>query len=478
MIETKGASTQFQGKAKQIFGDVCIDKGLFLSSGMLARSIPTFVAEWILDRFCPDGDLTDEVKSKINIFIQEHLPRKDQKEQLKNRLSQGEALTILDHFSVYVDLKTNTKLVKIPCIDEIGYIESYLLDKYPNLLGGGIWGAGKLVYRPPDPEERFSKGEVWLTDFKPMQVASLDLDYFCEERSHFTLDEWRELLVNSMGFNPEAYTPSKQLLLLTRLLPIVQPRVNLVELSPKGTGKSFIYQNLSRYVRLISGGKVTAPVLFYNLASNTPGLLTQYDLVVFDEAQTISFDNPGEVVGVLKDYLESGRYTRGKQQATADAGVMFLANIPIDSSGYPRQPVLFYNLPRFLQETAFIDRIHGVLPGWKLRRIKVDSPARGIGFKADFFSEVLHALRDRGGYAEYVSAHVKITGTDDMRDKKAIERLAAGYLRLFFPDIQPTPSEFYEYCVKPSVALRQRVRDQLSKMDPEYKVLSISAEVI
>lgn len=470
-------SGQSQNKTRRIFGDVCIDKGLFLSSGMLARSIPTFVAEWILDRYCPEGALTDEVKSKTNSFIEEHLPRKDQKEELKNRLSQGEALTILDHFSVHVDLRTNRKFVRIPCIDETGYIEGHLLDKYPNLLGGGIWGAGKLVYHPPDLDERYSLGEVWLIDFRPMQVAKLDLDYFCEERSQFTLVEWRELLVNSMGSNPAAYAPSQQLLLLTRLLPIVQPRLNLIELSPKGTGKSFIYQNLSRYVRVISGGKVSAPVLFYDLRNNTPGLLTQYDLVVFDEAQTISFDNPGEVVGVLKDYLESGRYTRGRQQATADAGVMFLANIPMNSSGYPRQPVLFYNLPSFLRETAFIDRMHGVIPGWKLPRITTDSPAKGIGFKADFFSEVLHALRERGGYSEYVSAHLKVIGTDDMRDKKAIERLAAGYLRLLFPDISSTPSEFYEYCVKPSINLRQAVRDQLSKMDPEYKIVSISGEV-
>lgn len=149
----------------------------------------------------------------------------------------------------------------------------------------------------------------------------------------------------------------------------------------------------------------------------------------------------------------------------------------MDSSGYPRQPVLFYNLPSFLRETAFIDRMHGIIPGWKLPRITTNSPAKGIGFKADFFSEVLHALRERGGYAEYASAHLKVIGTDDMREKKAIERLAAGYLRLLFTDIGPTSSEFYEYCVKPSINLRQAVRDQLCKMDPEYKIVSISGKV-
>lgn len=471
------AVSQFQGKAKSVFGEVCIDKRLFLDSGMLSRSIPTFVAEWILDRFCPDGVLSDDARAAINHFIEEHLPRKDQKEQIKNRLAEGGRITVLDNFSVTVDLRKNVRRIRIPCIDEYGYIELYLIAQYPNLLGGGLWGAGTLSYHPPD-RDASGGGQVWLVDFKPLQVAALDLDYYCEQRVEFTLSEWRELLVNSMGSNPEAYSPSQQLVLLTRLIPIVEPRVNLIELAPKGTGKSFVYQNLSRYTRVVSGGKVTAAVLFYNLASNTPGLLTQYDAVVFDEAQTISFDSPGEVVGVLKDYLESGRYTRGRQLATASAGMVILGNVPISSSGIPSEQLIFRKLPDFLQETAFIDRLHGLLPGWELPRITTRSPARGIGFKADFFAEVLHALRDRGGYSEYVASHLKIAGTDDMRDKKAIERLATGYLKLLFPDLQLSPAEFEKYCIEPSVRLRQTVRNQLSGMDPEYKVVSIYGEAV
>ena len=465
-------------KAKSIFGEVCIDKGLFLDSGMLSRSIPTFVAEWILDRFCTDGVLNDDVQEKINRFIQEHLPRKDQKEAIKHHLSEGDAATILDQFSVNIDLKTNTRRVVIPCIDEKGFVENSLLEQYPSLLGSGIWGAGKIVYYPPDPDTPGSIGQVWLKEFKPMQVASLDIDYYCDARSDFNLTEWRELLVNAMGSNPDAFTPRQHQFLLTRLIPIVQRRVNLIELAPKGTGKSFIFQNLSRHVRVISGGKISAPVLFYNLASQTPGLLTQNDLVVFDEAQTISFDNPGEVVGILKDYLESGRYTRGNKMATADAGVVLLGNIPINSQGKPSEPILFYNLPSFLQETAFIDRLHGILPGWELPRFRADMPARGVGFKADFFSEVLHALRERAGYDEYVAAHLEIHGTDDMRDKKAIQKLAAGYLKLLFPNLKVSQEEFQKYCVDPSVLLRQAIRDQLSRLDPEYSVVSIKGEAI
>jgi ATP-dependent Lon protease len=472
-----GTNEAFRSKARDVFGEVCIDKSLYVTSGMLSRSIPTFVGEWILDTYCPDGKFTPDVQAKIDRFITDHLPRKDQKEAIKNRLANSDAVTLLDQFSVSVDLGTNSLKLRIPSIDERGHIERYLVDQFPHLLGGGIWGAGKLSYHPPDPNETSSRGEVWMVDFKPLQVAKLDVDYYREQRSQFTLNEWRQLLVNSMGYNPDAYAPRQQQVLLTRLLPMVQPRVNLIELAPKGTGKSFVFQNLSRYARLVSGGKISAPVLFYDLAARTPGLLTQYDVVVLDEAQTISFTNPGEVVGVLKDYLESGRYTRGRQMATADAGLVLLANIPTDAAGQPREQVLFYNLPAFLQETAFIDRLHGIVPGWLLPRITTDAPARGIGFKADFFGEVLHALRDVGGFGEYVASHLRLRGTDDMRDTKAIERLAGGFLKLLFPDLRLSSDEFYNYCVEPAVALRQAIRDQLSRLDQEYKALVISAEV-
>jgi ATP-dependent Lon protease len=466
----------FESKAKALLGEALINKGLFHDSGLQSRGIPTFVAEWILDKFCPDGRMTSEIRTKINNFINSRLPRKEQKEEIKHRLSQGDQITLLDQFSVLVDLTHNERYLIIPSIDEKGAIAANLVDKHPNLLGGGMWGAGRLVYYPPP--NSWSFGQLHMVDFKPLQVSKLDLDYYCQVRSEFTFSEWRELMVSSMGSNPDFYNPDQQMLLLARLIPLVQNNVNLVELAPKGTGKSFVFQNLSRYVRVVSGGKITAPQLFYNLASQTPGLLTQYDVVVFDEAQTISFNNPGEVVGILKDYLESGRYTRGHKDATASAGLVILANIPIDTGGKPRLTTLFHNLPKFLQETAFIDRLHGIIPGWDIPRVSKDTPARGMAFKADFFGEVLHRLRDRGGYDEYVTQHMRLEGSNDMRDLKAIQRMTAGFLRMLFPDINPSQDEFLEYCVQPSVAMRQRVREQLSRLDPEYKEVIIEGIVI
>jgi ATP-dependent Lon protease len=463
---------RYQEKAKEVFDEVCVDKSLVQKMGF-ERNIPTYVSEWLIDRFCPTGELTEEAKTKVKDFMNRHLPSKNQREMLRNRLLNGEAVVILDDYSVSVDLKSGKRKVKIPSLDvDDAYVEKSIVDSYPLLLCGGIWGAGKLTYHLG--EDMF-EGEIWLSDFQPMQVGKIDIGYYCENRSYFSLDEWRSLLVSSMGYNPDAYSPTQQMLLLARLLPVIQNRVNLIELSPKGTGKSWIYINLSRYVRLVSGGKVTPAVLFYNNATNLPGLLVKHDVVVLDEAQSISFEHPGEVIGIFKGFLEAGYFTRGKQRVTSEAGVVLLANIPIGPSGKPQNENLFENLPAFLGETAFIDRLHGILPGWELPKFDSNMIAHGVGFKADFFGEVLHILRDKSGYMDYVKNNCVIN-SDNIRDKNAVWRLASGFLKLLFPDLNVTREDLYEYCLKPAINFRQRVRNQLAYLDAEYKAMTISVE--
>ena len=471
-------------KVTDVFGEVCIDKTLVASAGIgkeSSRSIPTFVAEWIVDRHSPSGILDMSTKAKIHEFIRMHLPTKDQKNDIKYTLRKGKSVVILDNYSVSVDLQTNRLRLRIPSIDEPNAcVEQFIVEENPFLLIRGMWGAGRLSYRPPTPGTKTGQGEIWMIDFKPMQIRTVDLDYYCTARSEFSLEEWLELLLTSMGYNAEVYSvPSQQLILLGRLLPLIHGRINLVELAPKGTGKSYVYTNLTRHVWTVSGGKISAAALFYDeRGKGREGLLTRYDTVVFDEVQTLSFDNPGLVVGTLKVYMESGEFTKGKIPAAADCSIVMLGNIPIDSSGLPRSQLLLATLPQFLQETALLDRIHGILPGWELPRISRKALTRGIGFKADFFGEVLHNLRNRTDDAEFVKSHVRISGTDDLRDVRAIERLAAAYLKLLFPNLAPREDEFYEYCLRPAVDLRQRVRDQLSQMDAEYKQFKITAEVV
>jgi ATP-dependent Lon protease len=306
-------------------------------------------------------------------------------------------------------------------------------------------------------------------------VSSIDYDYFSHCRQHFELEEWLDLMVSSIGFNPRALSRRQKMVLITRIVPVAQPRVNLVELAPKGTGKSFVYDNLSRYARVIGGGKITPAVLFHNLATHTPGLITRYDVIVLDEVQSIRGDSAGELIAGLKVYLESGRYSRGSTMGTAEASFVMLGNIMLDENQHPIQEEsgLFRQIPNFLQETAFLDRIHGLIPGWAMERVTKDTPSKSLGFKGDFFSEVLHVMRRMAQYDEYVSENMVLINCNDLRDRKAIARLAAGFLKLLFPDLQPTEEEFREFCVRPAVEFRQRVRDELHKMDPEYAAVEI-----
>ena len=465
---------RFEEKALDYYGEVVINKHLIHEAGFGARAIPTYVGEWILSHYAEDGQLTGESREKIALFLTRFLPTKGQKDEIKNRLLKMETIQLLDDYHVSVNLKTGERNLQIPLLDiNDARVSGHIVDNNELLVTSGVWGIGDLFYVPP--ESRSEKGQVWMREFRPFQVSSIDYDYFSHCRQHFELEEWLDLMVSSIGFNPRALSLVQKMVLITRIVPVAQPRVNLVELAPKGTGKSFVYDNLSRYARVIGGGKITPAALFHNLASHTPALITRYDVIVLDEVQSIRGDSAGELVAGLKVYLESGRYSRGTTMGTAEASFVMLGNIMLDEN---KQPVeqdmgLFRQIPNFLQETAFLDRIHGLIRGWDMERVTKDTPSKSLGFKGDFFSEVLHVMRRMPQYDEYVSENMILLNCDDLRDRKAIARVAAGFLKLLFPDLGVSDEEFREFCVRPAVALRQRVRDELHKMDPEYAAVQI-----
>lgn len=468
----------FEQKALDTLAEVVINKSLIYQAGFGSRAIPTYVGEWIISRYLEDGEFSEDARARIAQFIAKYLPAKGQKDQIKDALLRQESIKLLDDYSVSINLKTGQRLLRIPFLDiNDASIGPAIVEANDLLLTSGVWGVGELFYIPPKSSDR-KKGEVWMRDLKPFQVGALDLDYYIECRQHFSLDEWRDLLVSSMGFNPQAHSTRQKMILLTRILPLIEPRLNLVELAPKGTGKSFVYDNLSRYGRVIGGGKVTPAVMFFNLATSTPGLVTRYDVIVFDEIQSIAGDSAGELIAQLKVFLESGKFSRGNTEATSEAGFVMLGNITLDANHTPihLEDGIFREIPNFLQETAFIDRLHGILPGWEMPRVSKNTPSNTLGLKGDFFSEVLHRLRGEVRYADYVKLNMHLTGCDDLRDRKAITRLATAYLKLLFPDVKVSEAEFREYCVQPAVELRQRVRDELHKMDAEYAKVSIGVE--
>jgi len=468
----------FEQKAKDYYGEIVINKGLFRQAGFGSRALPAYVGEWILSHYMADQEeLTAEIRNNVAKFVAKYLPAKGQKEEWKNRLLNQEPVNLLDHYTVSINLKTGQRHLNSPFFDiKDAYITEHLVDDNEFLLTSGVWGVGELFYIPPDTEK--GKGQVWMRDFKPFQIARIDLDYFIECRQYFSIEEWIDLLVSSMGFSPVVNDDYQKMLLLTRMLPLVEPRINLVELAPKGTGKSFVFDHLSRYARVIGGGKVTPAVLFHNNQSHEPGLVTRYDIVVLDEVQSVRGDSAGELSAMLKVYLESGKFSRGKTEATAESGFVMLANISLDERRVPinLEKGIFREFPNFLQETAFIDRLHGIIPGWYLPRVSQDTPSIYLGFKGDLFAEILHSLRKDLKYVDYVNVKMHLSGCDDLRDKKAIIRTATAYLKLLFPNLKVSNEEFIKYCVKPAIELRQKIRDELWKMDREYEKVDIKVK--
>jgi len=470
----------FEIKAKDYYGEVVINKGLMSKVGFGARAIPVYVGEWIISQFMEGEELKEENREEIVKIITKYLPQKADKNVLLNRLKDQEEIKILDDFRVNVNLEKNTHELSVPILDvNNSMIQKGIIDGNQMLLKTGMWGLGSLRYIPPDGED-VKKGQIWMVDFKPFQSPGIDLEYFRECRKHFILLEWIDLLVSSCQFNPEIHTLPQKMLLLSRIIPLVQPRVNVGELAPRGTGKSFIFDNISRYAAVIPGGKLSAPTLFYNKQSKQIGLIPRYDVVVIDEVQKIRTDTAGEAMAGLKMYLESGRYRRSTgDTGTSEAGFVIMGNITIDSNRRPLYETngIFKELPDALQESAFIDRIHGLIEGWYMPRITRNTPSKMLGFKGDFFSGVLHEIRSDLQYADYVSHSLHLPECEDMRDNKAVARIAEGFLKLLFPDLSVSEEEFIEFCVNPAVRMRQQVRDELAKLDLEYDWVTLKSAI-
>jgi ATP-dependent Lon protease len=469
----------FEAKARDYYGEVVINKGLMGKAGFGARAVPVYVGEWIISQFLDGDDLTDDGREEIIRIVSTYLPQKADKNTLLNRLKDQEEVQVLDDFRVNVNLANNTHELSIPILDvNSAMIQKGIVDENPMLLKTGMWGVGTLRYVPPDGED-VKKGQVWMVNFRPFQTPGVDLEYFKECRQRFTLDEWMDLLVSSCQFNPNVLKLPQKMLLLGRIIALVEPRTNISELAPKGTGKSFVFDNISRYAAVIPGGRLSAPTLFFNSASKQLGLIPRYDVVVIDEVQKIHTDTAGEAMAGLKMYMESGRYRRATgDMGTSESGFVMLGNITI---GMDRRPLyesngIFGELPTALQESAFIDRVHGLLEGWFMPRITRETPSRSLGFKGDFFSEILHELRTDLQYADYVSQSMHLPHCEDMRDNKAIARLAEGFLKLLFPDLKVSEKEFTEYCVNPAVRMRQQIRDELARLDQEFKWVTIKSE--
>ncbi|NOQ35601.1 MAG: BREX system Lon protease-like protein BrxL [Methylococcaceae bacterium] len=440
------------------FGELTIDKALVRELKIREkRTIPSFVEEWLISRFqSPEKD-NAQVYQEITDFMSKHLPAKGEKEKIKYHLHSGDSVVLLDRFEVRIDIKKGEKLLTIPCIDERNAsIVNEVLDSNQLLLEGGQWGAGRLFVRPEGKHH-----VIELVEFHPMQSGKVNLANLVKAREQFTTREWIHLLMRTMGYEPAAYSEEQQNNVLLRLLPLIQNNLNMMELAPKGTGKSFIFSNLSRHVWLNSGGALTNAQLFKNLNTKEIGLLGKHDLLVLDEGQSISFKGADDIHAKFKDYLESGHYTIANDKITSECGLMILANIEL-YAGEPRQSDYIRHLPEMFHDSALIDRFHGIIAGWKSPRFTTESAAQGLGIKADVFGEYLHQLRTVSDI-EFPYGNVPpLKG--DSRDVKAVTRLATALSKLLL--LNPEDADYEAYVLNPAKDLRTRVRTQLAELDP------------
>lgn len=453
-------------KARSVFGNLVIDKRRLPASQLQKRGVPAYVGEWVLDSIVPgEGALTKEESEHLQEWASHYIPGPRDAKRILHRLKNGEQVKVLTPVEVEIQLHQHKaeqfarlKLLGIPK----AYISDEIVRQNPGLLDEGMWGVVELFY--------VEGVGVAITSFRPMQ-ASVDIELFKEARREFTLEEWRWLLLLSMGYNPTVFSPDEQTLLLCRLIPLVQKSAHLMELAPKGTGKSYIYENISPHVKLVSGGNVSPAVMFVNNATERWGILARYAVVVLDEVQTLRFDKPAEIVGGLKGFLANGRLSRGGlHETSSDCSFVMLANITLDEQQQPVKQPLVEELPDFLRETAFLDRIRGLLPGWQLRKLTTDCFATTLGLKADFFGDALLALRNALEIDEYCHRHVRVRGSKRyQRNEEAVRSLASGLMKIQFPHGELTAEEFRQHCVEPAVRLRQQVWSQIYLLDAEYR---------
>lgn len=463
--------TDLDKKAHAALGDKVVIKSL-AATASLSR-LPRYVSEYLLAKFVkPDTWKTD--LANIQGKIKELLPDLEHRELLKEKLLAKGEVTLIDNVEARVDLKSGQRWARVPALgDNKVRVPAAITEQNPGLLLGGLWGTVKLQYTPDGNED----APNLVVSFTPFQVGPPDVAAYRACRSQFTTDEWMALLLQSAGYSAGAFPDRRtRLLLFARMVPLVERNVNLIELGPRQTGKTFLLRNLSPRVFTVSGGKTTPANLFVNLSTKQVGILGTRKVVVFDEIAHTTFGDEDETISTLKDFMESGQFSRGNLHFAADASLVFAGNLDVqDDKPHPKYTHLLEPLPEEIIDSAFFDRVHGYIPGWEVPKISPASVATGVGFVIDYFGEVLARMRE-DSFADRVRG-VGLQPGLTRRDQTAIERVGSGMMKLLYPDGNATTDEVMEL-VAFACELRQRVHDQLSKLAPgEFKAKTIAPAV-
>lgn len=460
-------------KLKQYFGEMVVYKDLKKNNFFSSLSLPSFLRDWMLKEFQHE-DGTFDVEDVMD-FINTYLPRENEWVSIKGRLMEGENVKLLTKINVDVDLKYNTYNFSLPLFslsNRDTVIEPYVWDQYKEkLLGGEHWGIVELGYNYSSEKKNMGKiALVSYTDFCPYDV---DLDYFKDARSKFTIREWIDIILGAIDYNADGYeSDTQKMTVLYRLMPFVEKRLNMIELAPKGTGKSYIFGNISRHGWLSSGGVMSRAKMFYDVARRSPGLVSSHDFVALDEVQTIKFTDVSEMRGALKTYMEEGKFTVLNYEGVADAGIVLLGNINKDLMDVNEN--MFSELPESFHESALMDRFHAFIKGWDIPRMHDDLKACGWCMNSEYFCSIMHLLRDDPSYRAIVDEIVEVPSHSDTRDTEAVKRVSTALLKLLFPNVRKASDvdvdQFEIYCLEPAIDMRRIIDTQLAILDPkEFK---------
>lgn len=471
--ETYNMQTSTVQKIREQFAPMAIFKDPSSTNSLFAgRNLPSFVKDFILKRYISaDGSVN---RQGLTDFLDKVIP--ERQTEVKDRLDAGEELTLLTRFIIYIDLVKGLRRFGIPDLGikiNEGQIPQYVYKNHRGeLVDGEKWGIIKITVLP---DEDGKKNHVEMVDYKPFKpYKSVDIDYLRNARASFSIQEWIDVLLSAMEYEADGFESTTQKMeFLTRLLIFVEPRLNVIELAPKGTGKSFVFGNLSKYGWLVSGGKVTRAKLFYDKAKQQNGIIKNHDFTAFDEIQTIIFQEPAEIQAALKSYLESGKTTIDNNEFSSECGLMIMGNIPLNEQRRPLNYRYFDSLPQSFRESALLDRFHCFIEGWHLPRVNNGIIYKGWTINVEYFSEILHTLRTQNIYGLLFDALVGYDKNADTRDFNAVKRIAVGYMKLLFPhwtsvsDINK--DDFDTYCLQPAIRRRGIIKEQCHYIDPEFK---------
>lgn len=461
-------------KIRTYFSSMAIYKDPSSTDSLFAgRNLPSFVKDYLLKKYIDSNGVVD--RGGLTSFLDKVIPK--EATSVKDRLGAGEDVTLLTRFTIVIDLVHGLRRFSIPDLGiktNEGQIPSYVYEQHKGeLVDGEKWGIVKLCLMPDDGGNR---NHVEMVDYKPFKpYRSVDVEYFREARKSFTVEEWIDVLLSAMEYDAETFSSMQQKIeFLARLFIFVEPRLNVIELAPKGTGKSYVFGNLSKYGWMISGGKVTRAKLLYDKQKEQLGILCSHDYTAFDEIQTIVFQEPAEIQAALKAYLESGKTTIDNKEITSECGLMLMGNIPLNDQRRPVNKKYFDSLPQSFRESALLDRFHCFIEGWYLPRITKEMVYKGWTVNVEYFSEILHSLRTENVYGMLFDKLVGYDSDADMRDFKAVKRITTAAMKLFFPHWKTVEDvnldEFEDFCLNPAIRRRGIIKEQCHYIDPEFKV--------